>query len=187
MTPEPQVVTPESAFEEAIVDAVRDLVREARCGCVVVPKFGLDVALFIGTERGAFARFLEVKVYAAGRLAGVGFGTPGGAGPQVELLLNTDSDLRIVDDTIRWVLADATRPRGSARYALFDSRAARAAAMGEVRRGKQNNLRIGALAKGYMPWTDLLQELRRFLFAPVEPPTNDQRDAAQAKGAPRLT
>jgi hypothetical protein len=168
MIAEPEVVAPERVFEMTIVEVVRDLVREARCGCLVVPKFGLDVALFLRTSGGgAYSRFLEVKVYAAGRPGGLGFGTPKGTGPQVELLLNTEQDLRLVDDAVRWVLADATRAKGSARYALFDSRRAKSAAMNGVSKGKQNNLRMSALAVGYITWPSLVKELRQFLFAPV--------------------
>jgi hypothetical protein len=75
MISEPIVITPERAFEAAFLDAVRDLVCDAGCGCLVVPKFGLDLALFLAREDRTYARFLEVKVYAAGRPGGVGFGT----------------------------------------------------------------------------------------------------------------
>ena len=169
MIAEPEVVAPESVFEDAIVRLVEALVQQAGCGCLVIPKFGLDVALFLKTDRGVYSRFLEVKVFAAARPGGVGFGGPRGEGPQVELLCRSDSDLRLVDDTVRWVLADSTLAPGTARYALFNSRTARAAAMGEVGKGKQSNLRVGALKAAYLTWTALLQELRRFLFEPAEP------------------
>ena len=50
--------------------------------------------------------------------------------------------LRLLDRNVRWLLADGTRPSGSERYAIFTSEQAQAAAMGGVRTGKQNNLRI---------------------------------------------
>src|SRR5208282_519010 len=112
MISEPIVITPESAFEAAVLDAVRDLVRDVGCGCLVVPKFGLDLALFLAREDRTYIRFLEVKVYAAGRPGGVGFGTQKGEGPQVQLLLCPDRDLGLLDTAVRWVLADATRPAG---------------------------------------------------------------------------
>ena len=164
MISEPVIVAPESVFEATLVETVHDVVREAGCSCPVVPRFGLDLALFLANGGRTYARFLEAKVYAAGRPGGVGFGTPKGEGPQVELLLCPDQDLGLLDTAVRWVLADATRPPGSARYALFDCRRAKAAAMGEVRKGKQNNLRMSTLQDCFMTWPALVDQLRRFLL-----------------------
>jgi hypothetical protein len=164
MISEPVVVAPESTFESAVLDAVRDLVSESGCSCLVVPRFGLDLAFFLGNDDHTYARFLEAKVYAAGRPGGVGFGTPKGEGPQVELLLCPERQLHLIDKTVRWVLADATRTPGTERYAFFDCRRAKAAAMGEVRKGKQNNLRMSALQDCFMTWSQLVEQLRRFLF-----------------------
>lgn len=164
---EPSVITPESVFEAAVIEVVRDLVRDLGCRCVVIPRFGLDVALFLGSAGHTYSRFLEAKVYAAGRAGGVGFGTPGGQGPQVELLLCSEKDLALLDTSVRWILGDATRQQGSKRYALFDCRRAKAAAMGEVRKGKQNNLRMSAIQDCFVAWTDLVAQLREFLFEPV--------------------
>jgi len=164
MISEPIVITPESAFEAAVLDAVRDLVRDAGWSYLVVPRFGLDLALFLAREGRAYTRFLEVKVYAARRPGGIGFGTQKGEGPQVELLLCPDQDLALLDTAVRWILADATRPAGSARYALFDCRRAKAAAMGGVRKGKQNNLRMSALQDCFQAWPELLGQLQRFMF-----------------------
>ncbi len=161
---EPVVVTPESTFEAAVLEAVRGFVRQKGYRCLVIPRFGLDVALFLENAGRASVRFLETKVYAAGRQGGVGFGTPKGEGPQVELLLCPDRDLELLDNAVRWVLADATRPAGAARYALFDCRRAKAAAMGEVRKGKQNNLRLSALQDCFVTWSDMLEQLSQFLF-----------------------
>lgn len=164
MIPEPVVVAPERVFEASILEAVRELTKEVNCNCLVVPKFGLDLAFFFGRGERTYVRFIEAKVYAAGRPGGVGFGSPKGEGPQVELLLCPVDDLGLLDTAVRWVLADATRPPGTARYALFDCRLAKAAAMGEVRKGKQNNLRIAALQHCFVTWPKLLEELHRFLF-----------------------
>jgi hypothetical protein len=159
------IVAPESTFEAAVLGAVRMLVGQKGCKCLVVPGFGLDLALFLQNGGRTYARFLEAKVYAAGRPGGVGFGSPKGEGPQVELLLCPDSDLGLLDSDVRWVLADATRRAGSARYALFDCRRAKAAAMGEVRKGKQNNLRLSALDDCFVTWRELVERLDAFLFA----------------------
>lgn len=167
MISEPTVIAPEFVFEAAVIEVVRDLVREQGCDCVVVPRFGLDVALFLGKNGHTYSRFLEAKVYAAGRPGGVGFGTQAGQGPQVELLLCSEKDLSLLDTSVRWILADATRQPGTKRYALFDSRRAKAAAMGEVRKGKQNNLKISGIQDCFVAWTALVEQLREFLFEPV--------------------
>lgn len=161
---EPTLVTPESVFEAAILEAARALANQRDCRCLVVPKFGLDLAFFLENNGRVYVRFLEAKVYAAGRPGGVGFGTPRGEGPQVELLLGAGRDLELLDTAVRWVLADATRQAGTARYALFDCRHAKAAAMGEVRKGKQNNLRLSSLQDCFVTWSDLLEQLSQFLF-----------------------
>src|SRR5206468_2212304 len=105
-------------------------------------KFGLDIGIFVSDENGSYARFIEAKTYAAGRPGGVGFGDGRGEGPQVTILLCPEGDIGVVDETVRWALADTTRQSGQARYAFFDCRTAKAAAMGGVARGKQNNLKI---------------------------------------------
>jgi hypothetical protein len=129
-----------------------------------VPKFGLDVGLFMAGPAGAYARFLEVKVYKGMRKGGVGFGDGQGGGPQVELLCCAEGDMHLLDGAGRWVLADATQPAGSARYALFDCREACQAAMGGVAKGKQNNLSIEALRGSFVIWPALLERLRAFLL-----------------------
>lgn len=102
MISEPSIVAPEAVFEAAVIEVVRDLVRELGCRCVVVQRFGLDVALFLGKGKHTYSRFLEAKVYGAGRRGGVGFGTPTGHAPQVELLLCSENDLALFDISVRW-------------------------------------------------------------------------------------
>jgi hypothetical protein len=162
--PEPETVAPESAFEATIVEVIRGLLAEAGCAHLLVPKFGLDVGLFLTGSAGAYARFLEVKVYAGGRPGAVGFGNGKGEGPQVELLLCAEGDMHLLDQAVGWVLADSTRPLGSARYALFDCRTACKAAMGQISKGKQNNLRIAALQGSFVTWSKLVELLRQFLL-----------------------
>ena len=48
---------------------------------------------------------------------------------------------------------------------MFDCRRAKAAVMGEVRKGKQNNFRLSALDDCFMRWHTLVEELDAFLFA----------------------
>jgi len=165
MTPaEPTVVAPEAVFEAALIEAVRGMLAESGHASLCVPRFGLDLALFIESPGGVRVRLVEVKVYIAQRQGGVGFGNQRGEGPQVELLSCTGASAQLLRSTVRWVLADATLPPGTARYALFDCATAKAAAMGVVERGKQNNLRVRSLQPLYATWADLLSKVREFLL-----------------------
>ena len=162
--PEPESVTPESVFEAAIRGAAERMLRDAGVVYAVVPKFGLDLGIFLQDSSGPRARFVEAKVFAAARPGGVGFGNQQGRGPQVDLLLCSEPELLILDSSVRWVLADATLPVGTARYAVFTCRTAKQAAMGGVRKGKQNNFRVSAFASGLLTWSQALSELRAFLL-----------------------
>ncbi len=164
MIAEPKVVVPEKVFESIVLEAVCSMAKDADWRCLVMPRFGLDLAFFLEKNGRTCSRFLEAKVYAGARPGGVGFGSPKGEGPQVELLLYPNEDLQIVNDSVRWVLADATRPLGSARYSLFDSQQAKAASMNGVQKGKQNNLRISSLEADFMAWPEFLEKLRQFVL-----------------------
>jgi hypothetical protein len=165
MIPEPSEVTPESRFEAAIIEAVREITKEASCNCTVIPRFGLDVAFFLKTSNSPYARFLEVKCFTGARPGGVGFGDGRGDGLQVDLLLRSEAELHLMDCAVRWVLADATKPVGSPRYAVFNSHEAKAAAMNGVSKGKQNNLRIAAFRDRLVNWPVFYQALKSFLLS----------------------
>jgi len=47
MPAEPSVVTPESAFEAAIIEAAREILSESNRNYLLVPRFGLDFAVFL--------------------------------------------------------------------------------------------------------------------------------------------
>ena len=164
MIPEPVVVVPEKIFEAALLEVALGLIKESGCDFLFVPKFGLDLAFFVHRNGRSYARFLEVKVYAAGRPGGVGFGTPKGEGPQVELLRCESEKADMLETFVRWVVADATLPPGGSRYAIFDCRLARAAAMGDVRKGKQNNFRMSTLRSHFVTWPALIENLKQFLL-----------------------
>ncbi len=70
-----------------------------------------------------------------------------------------------LDSIVRWIYADATQPAGGRRYALFTCAKAKAAAMGGVARGKQNNLRTSVLRDYLLTWNQLCDEVRRFLLS----------------------
>lgn len=163
--PEPTEVRPEAEFERTLCVVAKQILRAKGIQFVAIPKFGLDIAFFI---RGVGAteitsRIIEFKSFVGGRPGGVGFGTPLGSGPQVELLLQPPSDLEMLAPIIRWALVDATLPHGARRYVLLDSRSAKKTAMGEVEKGKQNNFLVSALRQHMTEWSPFIADLEHFL------------------------
>jgi len=138
---------------------------------VIIRSFGVDIALFVEVDGITRARFFEIKSFGGQRMGGVGFGNQRGEGPQVDLLLNDDRRLAMLDSYIRWAFAlrvDSKLrplPKGSARYAILSCREAKAAAMGVVARGKQNNFRISALTDRLIRWDQLVNELRTLVLS----------------------
>jgi hypothetical protein len=163
--PEPTTVAPEAEFERVVTTAAEEILRASGLGFLAVPKFGVDVAFFIRGLNGTSMKMLEFKCFAGGRPGGVGFGTPKGRGPQVELLRQPTLALETVAPVIRWALVDALLPVGSRRYALFDSVTAKAGAMGEVKHGKQNNFRVSAFRPHMTEWPEFVTLLQGFLTA----------------------
>jgi hypothetical protein len=161
---EPAVVYPEGEFQKVVVAVIKDVLTAAGRRFLVLERFGLDIAVFIANPPANVIRLFEVKAFGAQRMGGVGFGNQRGQGAQVDLLLSPDASLPLLDGAIRWVYADATSPIGSARYALFTCANAKAAAMGGVARGKQNNLRTSALRNCLLAWNPLCDEMRNFLL-----------------------
>lgn len=159
---EPSSVNTEAKFQSAIVAAIKHILNRAGHKFVLLESFGLDIAVF-DTHTDS-ARFIEVKVFKNQRNGSVGFGNRYGQGPQVDLLMQQDELLKSLDQAIRWVYADATQPRGSRRYCLFNCGEAKQAAMGEVERGKQNNLKVSALSGLLVDWDHLLDDLKRFVL-----------------------
>lgn len=162
--PEPRVVAPEAEFERTLCAVARSILSEHGVRFVAIPKFGLDIAFFIWSASGLTPKFIEFKCFAGGRAGGVGFGNGQGKGPQVELLKNSLPDLELLSSTIGWVLVDALLPPGEKRYAFFDCVSAKNGAMGEVKEGKQNNLRISSLRPSMTDWPTLVDKLKEFLL-----------------------
>ena len=163
--PEPTTVAPEAEFERVVTAVAEEILRSSGLAFLAIPKFGVDVAFFIRGLNGTTTKMLEFKSFAGGRPGGVGFGTQQGRGPQVELLRQSTPGLEIVAPVIRWALVDALLPAGEKRYALFDSVTAKAGAMGEVKRGKQNNFRVAAFRPHMTEWPQFVTLLQRFLTA----------------------
>jgi hypothetical protein len=161
---EPSVVYPEAGLQKALVGVIEDVLSSAGRRFQVLERFGLDVAVFIANPPANAIRLFEVKAFGAQRMGGVGFGNQRGQGAQMDLLLCPNDSLSLFDTFVRWVYADATQLIGSARYALFTCAQAKAAAMGGVARGKQNNLRASALSGSLVTWRELCDDVQRFLL-----------------------
>ena len=143
---------PETVLQRVVVSEIRSIMQHSPFPYVVLERFGLDVSVFLLPSEGPRFRQIELKVHMGGRPGGVGFGDQSGNGCQVDLLHDaardcprTADELRVLDASIRWVLAYGLEPEGTARFAWFTCSEAKQAAMGVVRRGKQNNLRISSL------------------------------------------
>jgi hypothetical protein len=160
---EPKIVSPESEFDREVVAAAETILRARNLMFITIPKFGLDVAFFIGSKTGAKIKSLEFKCYAGLRPGGIGFGTPKGLGPQVDLLRNPAPGLALAESFIRWAFVDALLPAGNKRYALVDSIVAKAGAMGEVKTGKQNNFRISSFRPYLTGWNEFIVSLENYL------------------------
>ncbi len=161
---------PEETFRKAVIEAIRNLLKQKRIdGSLVeyfiLQNFGLDIAVFMKwwPNNRFTVRFFELKAFVGSRQGGVGFGNPQGKGPQVDILLLKNSQLNLANQFIRWLLVDGTMSKGSRRFVIFDNIKAKEAAMGEVRRGKQNNFRINDLVSNAKNWNDFLKELEEFL------------------------
>jgi len=161
---EPATVYPEVEFQNALVSLVNALLRAEKRPFALLERFGLDVAVFLDGSPTT-VRLLEVKAFNAQRMGGVGFGNGRGVGPQVDLLLFGESSLCLFDSVVRWAYADATLPPGASRYGLFTCEAAKAAAMGSITRGKQNNLSVSALRPGLVGWKEFCGQVKGFLLA----------------------
>ena len=96
------------------------------------------------------------------RAGGIGFGNQRGEGPQVEVLMNDEEGLRFFNKFLRWIVYDALAG-SDRRYMFIDNLAAKNCAIGEVRKGKQNNFNINKLRKYAITWNELIQKLEEFL------------------------
>lgn len=150
-TKEPDIVrghNPEETLQRAIKEEICKMLDKKKTeGTLttyfVLERFGLDLTVAMKrSDNRCSSRLLELKAFVASRQGGVGIGNQSGEGSQIDLLLLDADQLNVCDEFIRWLLIDGTRPRTTARFAFFGMKAAKNAAMGTVRKGKQNNLRV---------------------------------------------
>ena len=161
----------EKELETAIASAIQGaLDADNSIRAVVLPGFGLDLAVFTEKAGAARACFFEIKAYAvsSGRC---GFGNQRGEGNQIRLLFDErtqsprdDLQIRIFDSSVRWVIGNRSEPVGSRRFVLFTSKQAQEAAMGGVRPGKQNNLRLSTFDRLWITWDELIEGVETFII-----------------------
>ena len=165
MIPETPLLYPEAEFQKVLVALIQDILREQARQFILVEKFGLDVAVSLDTAPSGCVRLFEVKAFGGQRMGGVGFGNGRGIGPQVDLILATEPELRLLDSSVRWAYADALQAPCTSRYALLTCATVKSAAMGSsVARGKQNNLRISAFRQHLVAWEQFRAEVENFLL-----------------------
>jgi hypothetical protein len=157
---EPHEVFPESEFQGALVGLIRLNIRDDS-SFLVVPSFGLDLAVFDFRLAGPRISFIEVKSFAGQRQGGLPFGAGKGLGPQVYMLGRDRAPL--FSRLVRWAFADGTLPVGTARYCLLDCDIASNAAMGGALVGKCNNFRVAALREHFVVWSIFCNALLSFL------------------------
>lgn len=170
LTPEP-TISSESEFQSSVLSALRSRLEtqgRADLQYAVLERFGLDTAILVSCRLSTVIRFVEFKAYAGQRPGGVGFGSPKGEGPQVDLLMLPDALLTALNPSVRWCFADLTLPAGTSRYSPITCAEAKQAAMGKIAKGKQNNFRIKDALAHPLTWDELLGNLERFLLADLE-------------------
>lgn len=170
MTHEEPEFAIEKQLEDAIASVIRKMFENSGGSAVVLPGFGLDIAVFGQKDGTPIVRFFEVKAFSLhhGRC---GIGNQRGEGNQIRLLFDDTTDaprspdqLKAVERSIRWILGDRSKTHGTARFAFFTCEKAQAAAAGGVRTGKQNNLRVSDFSGLWLTWPELLKEIELFLY-----------------------
>ena len=137
-TPEPvlkEASHPEEPLHDSVVAEVHRILQAAGCTYALVEHFGLDVGIFVRREQSSQSRFLELKAFAGSRPGGVGFGNQKGKGPQVDLLLHSNDELGIADESVRWILINWLCPAGERRYAIFTCSRAKGSGHGRCEEG----------------------------------------------------
>lgn len=169
MVNEPSFAT-EMQLEIAIAEVIHGMSKGDGFRNIVLRGFGLDLAVF-ATKTGIPPRvcFFEVKAFAEdhGRC---GFGNGRGEGNQIRLLFDEkagspreQAQLGVFDQAVRWIVGNRSEPVGSSRFLFLTSTQVQDCAMGGVKPGKQNNLRLNMFSNQSMRWPELTSEIQAFV------------------------
>ena len=171
-TKEPEIVkghNPEETLQGAIKREICRILDEKKAqgtllAYFVLEHFGLDLTVAIKwSDNRRSIRLLELKAFVGSRQGGVGVGNQSGEGSQIDLLLLDNRQMSVCDEFMRWLLVDGTEPTTTARFAFFGMKTAKNAAMGTVKKGKQNNLRVAQLTEEALTWNEVSRNLEQFL------------------------
>jgi hypothetical protein len=149
--------------EGELEDAVGSAIQAATDGFVVVRRFGLDIGVFGGVR----TCFFEIKAFdpSHGR-CGINDGN------QIRLLFDEETrthrtvpEIAVLDNSVRWIIGHRGRPAGSQKFLFLTCRQIlSAAAGGEIRPSKQNNIRLAMFDSLWSTWPVLLQQIHTFVF-----------------------
>jgi hypothetical protein len=158
----------EKELEDAVALAIKRVISPAS-QTILLHGFGLDLAVFAEHAGDFRTLFFEIKAFASNH-GRCGFGNQRGEGNQIRLLFDdiameprSKLQLSLFNPTVRWLLGNRSRPVGSPRFVLFTCEQAQDAAMGGVRPGKQNNLRLSAFENLWITWPELLKRVGEFI------------------------
>jgi len=172
-TDEPELRS-EKALCDGVLEEIKCILHALKLGgkvinYVILKEFGLDVAIFIKMPERFLFKCIELKVYkpSSGR---IGVGNQRGEGRQIDILLLNADELALLDVFCGWILADSSRETGTSRYVFCTNSDVREHIMGQVQRGKQNNIspRIFDKTK-LLTWDGLSIELEKFLTSWPKP------------------
>lgn len=168
-TDEPELQS-EKALFNGVLEEIKCILHALKLGgkvinYVILRDFGLDIAVFITTPEHFLFRCIELKVYkpSSGR---IGVGNQRGEGRQIDILLLNAGKLALLDVFCRWIIADSSRGIGTPRYVFCTNSDVKEHIMGQVRRGKQNNISPHIFnTMKLLTWNDLSTELEKFLIS----------------------
>ena len=149
---EPSIFNKESEFEDFMVGVLNtilsNLMKQGHISNYYIFRhLGFDIAVFLDVKGRSKVKFLELKLYKGQRAGGVGLSE----GPQVEVLMNSKEVLKFFNKFLRWLIYDALAS-SNRRYVFINNPTAKRCAMGEVRKGKQNNFNINRLRDYAITW-----------------------------------
>jgi hypothetical protein len=178
---EPELISADPRSEDNFRDAIAVALRSAVDGdrTVVGTGFGLDVAVFTENTAGAAqSYFIEAKVYKSSSQR-INIGPPFNRDPQHRLqnqiglffddatrAFRRQSQISLLDRSLRWALADCSLPAKSPRFVFFSCKdAPGVAARGQFTLTKQNNFSLPRCRARlqWLTWDELLARIAEFI------------------------